>query len=78
MLINTTSIISKLRSIVGDDKLIIDEANKISYETDWRKRFYAKCLAVIFPINSEMIIKIIELANYYNLKIIITQKITKL
>ena len=71
MLINTTSIISKLRSIVGDDKLIIDEANKISYETDWRKRFYAKCLAVIFPINSEMIIKIIELANYYNLKIII-------
>jgi FAD/FMN-containing dehydrogenase len=53
--------IDKLRSIVGDKGLIIDDAGKHPYLTDWRDNYLGTALAVVRPASTEEVAGVVKL-----------------
>jgi FAD/FMN-containing dehydrogenase len=53
--------VEKLRAIVGDKGLIVDEQGKHSYVTDWRESFVGNALAVVRPANTQEVADVVRL-----------------
>src|SRR5258708_26535167 len=51
----------KLRSIVGERGLIIDQPGKHPYLTDWRDNYLGTALAVVRPATSEEVAAVVKL-----------------
>lgn len=45
----TDALPARLRAIVGDQHCLTDAALRVSYETDWTRRFHGEALAVVRP-----------------------------
>jgi FAD/FMN-containing dehydrogenase len=56
-----TDFVEKLRSIVGDKGLIVDEPGKHPYLTDWRENYLGKALAIVRPGNTEEVAAVVKL-----------------
>ena len=48
-----TDFVARLRSIVGDKGLILDEPGKHPYLTDWRENYLGTALAIVRPATVE-------------------------
>ena len=53
--------VEKLRAIVGDKGLIVDDQGKHPYVTDWRENFVGNALAVVRPANTEEVAAVVRL-----------------
>ena len=53
--------VEKLRTIVGDKGLIVDDQGKHPYVTDWRENFVGNALAVVRPANTEEVAAVVRL-----------------
>lgn len=53
--------VEKLRAIVGDKGLIVDEQGKHPYVTDWRESFVGHALAVVRPANTQEVADVVGL-----------------
>jgi len=53
--------VEKLRAVVGDKGLIIDEQGKHPYVTDWRESFVGNALAVVRPANTQEVADVVRL-----------------
>src|SRR5882672_2433340 len=53
--------IDKLRTIVGDRGLIVDEQGKHPYLTDWRENYLGAALAVVRPATTEEVAAVVKL-----------------
>ncbi len=53
--------IDKLRAIVGDKGLIVDEQAKHPYLTDWRENFVGSALAIVRPASTEEVAAVVTL-----------------
>ncbi|HZP98231.1 MAG TPA: FAD-binding oxidoreductase [Reyranella sp.] len=55
------SFVDRLRSIVGEKGLILDDQGKHPYLTDWRENYLGKALAVVRPASTEEVAGVVEL-----------------
>ena len=53
--------VEKLRAIVGDKGLIVDEQGKHPYVTDWRESSVGNALAVVRPANTQEVADVVRL-----------------
>ena len=53
--------ISKLRAIVGDKGLILDEKDKHPFLTDWRENYLGAALAIVRPATTEEVSAVVKL-----------------
>ena len=53
--------IDRLRGIVGDRGLIVDEAAKHPYLTDWRENYLGSALAIVRPASTEEVAAVVRL-----------------
>ena len=53
--------VSKLRNIVGERGLIVDEPGKHPYLTDWRDNYLGSALAVVRPATTEEVAAVVKL-----------------
>ncbi len=53
--------VEKLRTIVGDKGLIVDDQGKHPYVTDWRENFVGNALAIVRPANTEEVAAVVRL-----------------
>ena len=56
-----TDFVDKLRAIVGDKGLIIDNSGKHPYLTDWRDNYLGAALAVVRPATTEEVAAVVKL-----------------
>ena len=56
-----TDLIERLRAIVGDKGLILDEEGKHPYLTDWRETYLGKALAIVRPATTEEVAAVVKL-----------------
>ena len=56
-----TDFIEKLRAIVGERGLIVDEQTKHPYLIDWRDNYVGTALAVVRPASTEEVAKVVKL-----------------
>jgi len=56
-----TQLIEQLRAIVGGAALITDVEDAEPYDTDWRKRYFGKSLAVVKPASTEEVAAVMKL-----------------
>ncbi len=56
-----SNFVEKLRAIVGDKGLIVDDQGKHPYVTDWRENFVGNALAVVRPANTEEVAAVVRL-----------------
>ena len=50
--------VGKLRDIVGDKGLILDDREKHPFLTDWRENYLGKALAIVRPATTEEVSKV--------------------
>src|SRR5471032_853172 len=53
--------IAKLRAIVGDKGLILDEKDKHPFLTDWRENYLGAALAIVRPTTTEEVAAVVKL-----------------
>ena len=53
--------VDKLRAIVGDKGLILDEKDKHPFLTDWRENYLGSALAIVRPATTEEVSKVVKL-----------------
>src|SRR5207245_221417 len=53
--------VDKLRSIVGDKGLILDDQGKHPYLTDWRENYLGSALAIVRPATTEEVAAVVKL-----------------
>ena len=53
--------VGKLRDIVGDKGLILDDREKHPFLTDWRENYLGKALAIVRPATTEEVSKVVKL-----------------
>jgi FAD/FMN-containing dehydrogenase len=53
--------IAKLRAIVGDKGLILDDKDKHPFLTDWRENYLGKALAIVRPASTEEVSAVVKL-----------------
>jgi FAD/FMN-containing dehydrogenase len=53
--------VAKLRSIVGDKGLILEDGDKRPYLSDWRENYLGKALAIVRPASTEEVSKVVKL-----------------
>jgi FAD/FMN-containing dehydrogenase len=53
--------IAKLRAIVGDKGLILDEKDKHPFLTDWRENYLGAALAIVRPATTEEVASVVKL-----------------
>ena len=56
-----TDFVDKLRAIVGDKGLILDEQGKHPYLTDWRENYLGTALAIVRPATTEEVSEVVKL-----------------
>ncbi len=56
-----TDLIDKLRAIVGDKGLILDDADKRPFLSDWRENYLGKALAIVRPANTDEVSAVVKL-----------------
>ena len=56
-----TDLIERLRAIVSDKGLILDEDGKHPYLTDWRETYLGKALAIVRPATTEEVAAVVKL-----------------
>jgi len=56
-----TDFVAKLRAIVGDKGLILDDKEKHPFLTDWRENYLGKALAIVRPASTEEVSKVVKL-----------------
>jgi FAD/FMN-containing dehydrogenase len=56
-----TTFVEKLRSIVGDRGLILDDQGKHPYLTDWRENYLGSALAIVRPATTEEVAAVVKL-----------------
>jgi FAD/FMN-containing dehydrogenase len=56
-----TDLIERLRAIVSDKGLILDEEGKHPYLTDWRETYLGKALAIVRPATTEEVAAVVKL-----------------
>ena len=59
----SADIIGQLRSIVGDDHVLVDADVRAGYEVDWTKRFRGSTPAVVRPGSSDEVAAVIEVCR---------------
>ncbi|MEE3294469.1 MAG: FAD-binding oxidoreductase, partial [Pseudomonadota bacterium] len=63
-------IITKIKAIIGSKNILLDEAEKNKYLSEWRGRYQGKALAIIKPNSSFEISRIMRLFHEENIKVI--------
>ena len=63
-------IIKKIKSIIGNKNILLDEAEKNKYLLEWRGRYHGKALAIIKPNSTSEISRIMRLFHEENIKVI--------
>ncbi|MBS0549826.1 MAG: FAD-binding oxidoreductase, partial [Proteobacteria bacterium] len=53
--------VGKLRAIVGDKGLILDDKDKHPFLTDWRENYLGKALAIVRPATTEEVAAVVKL-----------------
>ncbi len=61
----TTQFLSDIQAALGDAAIKTAPGEIENYAIDWRKRFFGKPLAVIFPSNTEQVAQVVRLANQH-------------
>jgi FAD/FMN-containing dehydrogenase len=61
MSFDASAFVAKLRSVVGDKGLIVDEHGKHPYLSDWRENYLGAALAVVRPASTEEAAAIVKL-----------------
>jgi FAD/FMN-containing dehydrogenase len=61
MSFDASAFVEKLRSVVGDKGLIVDEPGKHPYLSDWRENYLGAALAVVRPASTEEVAAIVRL-----------------
>jgi FAD/FMN-containing dehydrogenase len=56
-----TAFVDKLRTIVGDKGLILDDQGKHPYLTDWRENYLGSALGVVRPATTEQVAAVVKL-----------------
>jgi FAD/FMN-containing dehydrogenase len=56
-----TAFVDKLRSIVGERGLILDDQGKHPYLTDWRENYLGSALAIVRPATTEEVAAVVKL-----------------
>src|SRR6478752_9493128 len=56
-----TDFVARLRAIVGDKGLILDEPGKHPYLTDWRENYLGAALAIVRPARTEEVAAVVKL-----------------
>jgi len=56
-----SAFVDKLRSIVGDKGLILDDQGKHPYLTDWRENYLGAALAIVRPATTEEVASVVKL-----------------
>lgn len=56
-----TTFVDKLRGIVGDKGLVIDDQGKHPYLTDWRENYLGSALAIVRPATTEEVAAVVKL-----------------
>jgi FAD/FMN-containing dehydrogenase len=63
-------IIKKIKAIIGNKNILLDEVEKNKYLSEWRGRYKGKALAVIKPNSTSEISRIMRLFHKENIKVI--------
>jgi FAD/FMN-containing dehydrogenase len=61
--------LDELREIVGDANVLVG-TDAAAYETDWRKRYTGKSLAVVRPANTEEVAQVAKLCMHHGVSIV--------
>ena len=56
-----TDFVAKLRAIVGDKGLILEDKEKHPFLTDWRENYLGQALAIVRPASTEEVSKVVKL-----------------
>ena len=66
----TTEFLIDVTAAFGCTAIKTAPADVQAYSVDWRKRFYGKPLAVIFPSNTEQVAQVVRLANQHRVALV--------
>lgn len=70
MTINKNAALDALSAAIGASHVLVDDDVTVPYVTDWRKRYKGAAFAVVRPASTPEVLKIIEIANRFDLKIV--------
>jgi len=65
-----TDFVARLRAIVGERGLILDEPGKHPYLTDWRENYLGSALAIVRPATTEEVSAVVKLCAAENVAIV--------
>ncbi len=65
-----TELLEKLAEIVGDDWLKTDAADLENFGKDWTRAYSANPVAIVFPIDIDSVVAIVQLANLHGVALV--------
>ena len=63
-------LIEQFRAALGKEYVLTDDADKVPYLTDWRKRYTGKALAVLLPKTTDEVANIVKLCAAHHVAIV--------
>ncbi|MEY3798902.1 MAG: hypothetical protein RLZZ406_203 [Pseudomonadota bacterium] len=66
----TQALIEQFGTALGKQYVLTEDVDKVSYLTDWRKRFTGKALAVLLPKTTEEVANIVKLCAAHHVAIV--------
>ena len=63
-------LIEQFGAVLGKQYVLTDDADKVSYLTDWRKRYTGKALAVLLPKTTDEVASIVKLCAAHHVAIV--------
>ena len=58
------------RAAIGSQHVLIDDADRAPYETEWRQRFRGQCLAVLRPASATEVADLVKLCRQFKVSIV--------
>ncbi|MBC3862326.1 FAD-binding oxidoreductase [Undibacterium jejuense] len=62
--------LQQCRAVIGSQYVLIDEADRKPYETEWRQRYRGHCLAVLRPASTTEVADLVKLCRQFKISIV--------